>query len=79
MERCLYNGLEHPELTDFLKKREMKNCLNCEYKYPCTNYEEFTLEKLSKLENEINIERRTDEERIIKTRIKTGYYRTANL
>lgn len=79
MERCLYNGLEHQELNDFLKKNEMTNCLNCKYEHPCTNYKEFSEEALFSLEEKINLERKIMDERIIKSRIKSGYYLIANL
>lgn len=79
MERCLYNGLEHQELKDFLKKNEMTNCLNCRYEHPCADYQELSEEALFVLEEKMNLERRINDERTIKLRIKSGYYQTANL
>jgi hypothetical protein len=78
MKRCLYNGLEHQEIRTFLKENKMSNCLNCEYKYPCTNYKEFSPEGLFALEEKINLERRIMEDKIIRAHLKSGYYRTAN-
>lgn len=86
MTLCIYNAKKDPlpELNEnslkvYLKENGMKNCLSCEYKYPCANKTPPTEENKEILLDKLNLERKLNDEKLIQLRIKSGYYQPAIL